>query len=104
MRRGGVFGRPFLIYKFRTMHESAEVTSHQSHFAELVRSNTPMQKLDSRGDSRLIAGGRWLRASGLDELPQIINVLRGEMSLVGPRPLPIEESENCEPWQKRRLR
>jgi lipopolysaccharide/colanic/teichoic acid biosynthesis glycosyltransferase len=89
--RVGYRGRRFRLYKFRTMHVSAETTSHQNHFAELVRSNTPMQKLDARGDSRLIFGGWLLRASGLDELPQIINVLRGEMSLVGPRPcIPYE--------------
>src|SRR5688572_1919543 len=89
--RVGLGGRRFKLYKFRTMHVSAEVASHQTHFAELVRSNTPMQKMDARGDSRLIPGGRWLRAAGIDELPQIINVLRGEMSLVGPRPcIPYE--------------
>jgi lipopolysaccharide/colanic/teichoic acid biosynthesis glycosyltransferase len=89
--RVGYRGRRFRLYKFRTMHVSAETNSHQNHFAELVRSNTPMQKLDARGDSRLIFGGWLLRASGLDELPQIINVLRGEMSLVGPRPcIPYE--------------
>jgi lipopolysaccharide/colanic/teichoic acid biosynthesis glycosyltransferase len=100
--RVGIHGARFSLYKFRTMHVSSEVTSHQAHFAALVRSNTPMQKLDARGDSRLMAGGRWLRASGLDELPQIINVLRGEMSLVGPRPcIPYEYAQYSTEHKKR---
>jgi lipopolysaccharide/colanic/teichoic acid biosynthesis glycosyltransferase len=89
--RIGQGGRKFRLYKFRTMHVRAETATHQAHFAALVRSNTPMQKLDARGDTRLIPGGWLLRASGLDELPQLLNVLRGEMSLVGPRPcIPYE--------------
>jgi lipopolysaccharide/colanic/teichoic acid biosynthesis glycosyltransferase len=62
-----------------------------------------MQKLDTRGDSRLIPGGWMLRASGLDELPQIINVLRGEMSIVGPRPCIPYEFEQYSSWQRQRL-
>jgi exopolysaccharide production protein ExoY len=89
--RVGWGGRTFMIYKFRTMHVRAETSAHQMYFAQLVRSNAPMHKLDGRGDSRLIPGGKLIRASGLDELPQIINVLRGEMSVVGPRPcIPYE--------------
>jgi exopolysaccharide production protein ExoY len=92
--RVGLRGRRFNLYKFRTMHVSADTASHAAHFASLVRSKGPMQKLDGRGDSRLIPGGWLLRASGLDELPQIINVLRGEMSLVGPRPcIPYEYTQ-----------
>ena len=101
--RVGYRGRRFRLYKFRTMHVSAETASHQSHFAELVRSNTPMQKLDARGDSRLIFGGWLLRASGLDELPQIINVLRGDMSLVGPRPCIPYEYEQYTKAQRERF-
>jgi lipopolysaccharide/colanic/teichoic acid biosynthesis glycosyltransferase len=89
--RVGYRGRRFKLYKFRTMHVSADDSEHQKHFAQLVQSKVAMGKLDGRGDRRLIPGGRWLRASGLDELPQIINVLRGEMSIVGPRPcIPYE--------------
>ena len=92
--RIGYRGQKFRLYKFRTMHLHAESTRHQLHFAELVSSNAPMQKLDAKGDVRLIPGGSWLRATGIDELPQIINVLRGEMSLVGPRPcIPYEYNQ-----------
>jgi lipopolysaccharide/colanic/teichoic acid biosynthesis glycosyltransferase len=90
-RRIGHRGRGFMIFKFRTMHVGSDHSAHQNHFKELVDSKAPMAKLDGRRDARLLPGGRILRASGLDELPQIINVLRGEMSLVGPRPcLPTE--------------
>jgi lipopolysaccharide/colanic/teichoic acid biosynthesis glycosyltransferase len=101
--RVGRGGRKFKLYKFRTMHVSAETASHQAHFAALVRSNTPMQKLDARGDSRLIPGGWLLRASGLDELPQLLNVLRGEMSLVGPRPCIPYEYDQYTPAQRERF-
>lgn len=101
--RVGYRGRRFKLYKFRTMHVSAETTSHQNHFAELVRSNTPMQKLDARGDARLIFGGWLIRASGLDELPQIINVLLGDMSLVGPRPCIPYEYEQYSKAQRERF-
>lgn len=63
-----------------------------------------MQKMDARSDSRLIPGGWLLRASGIDELPQIINVLRGEMSLVGPRPCLAYEYEEYTPRQRMRFK
>jgi lipopolysaccharide/colanic/teichoic acid biosynthesis glycosyltransferase len=101
--RVGYKGRRFLLYKFRTMHVSAAVSPHQAHFRSLMTSNVPMQKLDARGDSRLVPGGWFLRATGFDELPQIINVLKGEMSLVGPRPCIPYEYENYSEWQLGRL-
>ena len=101
--RVGFRGRKFKLYKFRTMHASAETACHRDHFAELVRSNTPMQKMDARGDSRLIPGGWLLRATGLDELPQIINVLRGDMSVVGPRPCIPYEYEQYTAQQRERF-
>jgi lipopolysaccharide/colanic/teichoic acid biosynthesis glycosyltransferase len=89
--RVGFRGTRFKIYKFRSMHVGADTKNHQAYFKELVGTKAPMVKLDARGDSRLIPGSWLLRASGLDELPQIINVLRGDMSFVGPRPcLPAE--------------
>ena len=67
-----------------------------------MASNQPMNKLDRAGDTRLIPGGLWLRSLGLDELPQLINVLRGEMSLVGPRPCVAYEYEMFQPRHRRR--
>lgn len=101
--RVGRRGRKFYLYKFRTMHVSANTASHKAHFTQLMKANTPMQKLDQRGDSRLIPGGWLLRATGLDELPQVINVLRGEMSIVGPRPCIPYEYECYSDEQRERL-
>jgi lipopolysaccharide/colanic/teichoic acid biosynthesis glycosyltransferase len=92
--RVGHLGRRFRIFKFRTMTVNADTAIHQAYFSQLISSNATMVKLDSRGDSRVIRGGWLLRASGLDELPQLINVLLGDMSVVGPRPcLPSEYAE-----------
>lgn len=101
--RVGYRGRRFLCFKFRTMFVDADTATHQGHLLQLMKSNTPMQKLDSEGDPRIIPFGAWLRASGLDELPQLINVLRGEMSLVGPRPCLPYEYDQYLPWQKERF-
>lgn len=101
--RVGHLGRRFVLYKFRTMRTGADSATHQAHFTDLIRANAPMRKMDAAGDSRLIPGGWLLRATGLDELPQIINVLRGEMSLVGPRPCIPYEYEQYSPRQRRRF-
>ncbi|MBL4576767.1 MAG: sugar transferase [Opitutaceae bacterium] len=101
--RVGLSGKRFMCYKFRTMKVGASAAVHQTHCQNLMKSNAPMVKMDSKGDPRLIAFGWLLRSSGLDELPQILNVLRGEMSLVGPRPcLPFEYAEYAS-WQKERF-
>jgi exopolysaccharide production protein ExoY len=102
-KRVGLGGRHFLIWKFRTMKLSAETQTHERYFEELMRSDCAMTKLDAVGDSRLAPFGRILRASGLDELPQIFNVLCGEMSLVGPRPCLPNEFAKYEPWQRERV-
>jgi exopolysaccharide production protein ExoY len=100
--RVGRNGRRFLCFKFRTMKVGASTVGHQAHLKNLIQSNTPMTKLDAKGDTRLIPGAWLLRASGLDELPQILNVLRGDMSLVGPRPCLPYEFEQFLPWQRAR--
>jgi exopolysaccharide production protein ExoY len=102
-KRVGYKGRTFTCYKFRTMHVGADTACHQGHTHQLIKSDVPMTKLDARKDPRLIPLGSALRATGLDELPQIINVLRGEMSIVGPRPCIPYEYELYEPWQRRRF-
>src|SRR5581483_501375 len=102
-KRVGMGGRHFLIWKFRTMKVSAETGSHERYLEELIRVNSPMAKLDDYGDPRLAPFGRILRASGLDELPQIFNVLCGEMSLVGPRPCLPNEFAHYQPWQRERV-
>lgn len=101
--RIGYRRRLFMIFKFRTMHVNAETQTHAEYFFRLMEEDCPMTKLDAAGDPRLIAGGRFLRASGLDELPQIFNVLRGEMSLVGPRPCLPHEFERYGEWQQERV-
>lgn len=102
-QRIGYLGRRFQLYKFRTMQVGIETASHQAHITQLLAANVPMLKLDSRNDRRLIPGGRWLRALGLDELPQLMNVLRGEMSIVGPRPCLPYEFAQYSAWHRKRL-
>jgi exopolysaccharide production protein ExoY len=103
-QRVGFRGQQFTCFKFRTMASSADTSIHEEHCQRLIVSDLPMVKMDSQDDSRLAPLGRVLRATGLDELPQLINVFRGEMSLVGPRPcLPCEYDRHF-PWQKERFR
>ena len=101
--RVGFRGKRFMCLKFRTMHCGAETSTHQGHLQQLMSSDAPMIKMDNKGDSRIIPMGRLLRASGLDELPQLINVLKGEMSLVGPRPCLPYEAAKYLPWQLERF-
>ena len=100
--RVGFRGRPFMIFKFRSMHVNADTRSHEEYVEQLMQEDSPMTKLDA-SDARLIPGGRFLRATGLDELPQILNVIRGEMSLVGPRPCTLVEFERYRPEQRHRV-
>lgn len=100
--RIGYRGRRFWCLKFRTMRVNADSSCHQQHLRQLIESDAPMIKLDVKGDPRLIRGGAFLRATGLDELPQLINVLRGEMSLVGPRPCLPYEYEQYDAWARQR--
>ena len=101
--RIGHLGKRFMILKFRTMHVGADTSVHQGHTTSLLRSDAPMLKMDAQGDSRIIPLGTWIRAAGLDELPQLINVLRGEMSLIGPRPCLPFELEQYNDWRQERF-
>jgi lipopolysaccharide/colanic/teichoic acid biosynthesis glycosyltransferase len=98
-QRTGLGGQPFTMYKMRTMQVSAE--SEKAGLRSFSEQDGPAFKLAN--DPRVTAIGRILRKTSIDELPQLWNILRGEMSLVGPRPLPCDESDACESWQKRRL-
>ncbi len=102
-KRVGYRGSEFTCFKFRTMRVNAETESHRRHTEQLIKSRAPMVKLDAHKDPRLIPLGAVLRASGLDELPQLLNVLLGEMSIVGPRPCIRYEYEQYEPWHRRRF-
>lgn len=99
-KRAGRYGKPFQMYKFRTMAPDAE-----ERLAEVKKDvgnemSGPVFKLDS--DPRVFAFGAWLRKTSIDELPQLLNVLKGDMSLVGPRPLPLYEVEKFERMEHRR--
>lgn len=85
--RSGLNGKPFMMYKFRSMVTNAEQRKHE--LAALNEMSGPVFKVSN--DPRITPIGRWIRRYSIDELPQLINVLRGEMSLVGPRPLPVDE-------------
>jgi len=102
-QRVGYHGTRFMCLKFRTMLCGAETATHQGLLQNLMKSDAPMVKMDAKGDKRIIPFGKLLRASGLDELPQLINVLKGEMSLVGPRPCLPYEAEQFQPWQTERF-
>jgi exopolysaccharide biosynthesis polyprenyl glycosylphosphotransferase len=98
-RRSGLNGRHFMFYKFRSMVENAEELK-----ADLAHLNQKTTAFKISDDPRLTPIGRWLRKFSIDELPQLFNVLRGDMSLVGPRPAVPTEVAHYERWQRRRLR
>jgi len=102
-KRVGYLGRVFTLWKFRTMHVNADTTLHQNYLRELIRNEKEMTKLDHGRDPRIIPLGNLLRATGIDELPQLINILLGDMSLVGPRPCLPYEAYEYHPWQMRRF-
>jgi lipopolysaccharide/colanic/teichoic acid biosynthesis glycosyltransferase len=95
--RAGHNGRPFRMLKFRTMHAGAEA----ERAALAARNETDGHLFKLRDDPRVTRVGRLLRRLSLDELPQLVNVLRGEMSLVGPRPLPLTDSGYTGPARAR---
>jgi lipopolysaccharide/colanic/teichoic acid biosynthesis glycosyltransferase len=97
--RAGLYGRRFRMLKFRTMARDAE--AQQAGLMALNEQSGPVFKLTA--DPRVTRLGAALRRASLDELPQLFNVLLGQMSLVGPRPLPLREQEAIVGWQRRRL-
>ena len=98
-KRIGRGGRPFTFLKLRSMVDGADSRRH--HLSHLNETDGPVFKMSR--DPRVTRVGRFLRATSIDELPQLWNVLRGDMSLVGPRPPLTEEVAQYEPWQLRRL-
>lgn len=97
--RVGQDGRRFEVLKFRSMKQGAE--EEQAALSEMNEATGPLFKI--KGDPRRTRVGRFIRRTSIDELPQFINVLRGEMSIVGPRPALPHEVEKYEPWQRQRL-
>jgi len=99
-KRVGKNGIPFTMYKFRTMTVGAD--RQQKKYLRRNEADGPVFKI--RDDPRFTRTGRFLSHTGLDELPQLINVLRGEMALFGPRPLPTVEADKLTKWQQKRHR
>ena len=97
-RRAGRFGKPFVMYKFRSMADDAEM--RRAELEPFNQMSGPVFKVES--DPRITRFGRWLRRTSFDELPQLVNVLMGDMILVGPRPLPLYEVEKFENTAQRR--
>ena len=98
--RCGLGGRRFMLYKFRSMINNAEQMRAELH--QLNELDGPVFKISD--DPRITLAGRWLRRFSLDELPQLWNILCGDMSFVGPRPAVPDEVDQYEDWQRRRLR
>jgi exopolysaccharide biosynthesis polyprenyl glycosylphosphotransferase len=96
--RPGIGGVPFACFKFRTMYKDAD--QRQADLESLNEASGALFKM--RDDPRMTPVGRFLRKYSIDELPQLANVLLGQMSLVGPRPLPQRDFERLEPWHKKR--
>jgi exopolysaccharide biosynthesis polyprenyl glycosylphosphotransferase len=96
--RPGIGGKPFACFKFRTMVVGAEHL--QDHLEPHNEVSGAIFKM--KDDPRITSVGRFLRRWSLDELPQLLNVLRGEMSLVGPRPLPARDYQRLEDWHRKR--
>jgi lipopolysaccharide/colanic/teichoic acid biosynthesis glycosyltransferase len=107
-KRIGYDGREFEVLKFRTMFADADEKIHEVYIKKLIEENSVQQHPESSSfkvpnDHRITPVGRFLRNTCLDELPQLINVFKGEMSLVGPRPHPIYEVSYYKEWFHRRL-
>ena len=98
--RGGV---PFTFYKFRSMRIGVSETLHRDFVSDFIRCRGESVAYKIKSDPRVTACGRFLRKTSLDEIPQLFNVLKGDMSLVGPRPPIAYEAANYQPWHLRRI-
>ena len=109
--RVGQYGQKFVLFKFRTMFANSDPAVHREYVTKLIANQAERKPADGQGDgvykltsdTRITEVGRILRRSSLDELPQILNVLKGDMSLVGPRPAIPYELEAYQTWHRRRL-
>ena len=99
-QRFGYLGQPIFVWKFRSMHSHTDPGVHQQHVLELTSDDAQLKKINN--DAHLIFLGKWMRCTAIDELPQLINVIKGEMSLVGPRPDVIPVNQYRE-WQRIRF-
>lgn len=106
-QRVGLNGVPFTVLKFRSMQDGAPQEAHERFVTSMISALPAITAPDAihklQHDPRITRVGRWMRRTSLDELPQLINVLRGEMSLVGPRPPLAYEVAKYQPWQHERL-
>jgi exopolysaccharide biosynthesis polyprenyl glycosylphosphotransferase len=109
--RIGRDGRPFRFYKFRTMRHHSDDAIHRQFAAMFINGDSAGCRATKDGkvykltdDPRVTCVGKWLRKTSLDELPQLINIVRGEMSFVGPRPPIAYELEHYQPWHRERLK
>jgi lipopolysaccharide/colanic/teichoic acid biosynthesis glycosyltransferase len=101
--RVGYGGRIFTVLKFRTMVANTNTSVHENYFSDLIKNEKPMVKLDRKDDKRIIIGGKFFRKASIDEIPQFINVLMGDMSLVGPRPCLPNEAQEYLKWHQYRF-
>ena len=99
-KRYGYRGRPLYVWKFRSMHVDCDTAVHRDYVLSKAEGDGELKKLDT--SSQLIPFGKWLRCTAIDELPQLFNILKGEMSLVGPRP-DVVPPEEYQPWQQVRF-
>ena len=97
-KRIGLHGRIFVLYKFRTMKKGSDKEQWKNR--KFNEANGPVFKI--RNDPRFTPFGKFLSHTGLDELPQLLNILKGDMALIGPRPLPVDEAKKLKAWQKKR--
>jgi lipopolysaccharide/colanic/teichoic acid biosynthesis glycosyltransferase len=108
-KRVGRDGREFTLYKFRTMRADNNPSQHREYMAKLIAGIAEKVPAEGNGvyklanDSRITPIGKILRKTSMDELPQFINVLKGDMSLVGPRPPIAYEVATYKPWHRRRI-